>query len=123
MDKPASARAEDFLTLVQRTDRGRLKIYIGFAAGVGKTYRMLEEAHALKERGVDVVLGLIETHGRAETASLLEALKYLPRRTFEYRGLVVEEMDPDAVIERHPQVVLVDEIAHTNAPGSRHHQR
>lgn len=114
---------EDFLELVERGKRGRLKIYIGFAAGVGKTYRMLEEAHALKRRGVDVVLGFIETHGRAETAALIEGLEYVPRRKVEYRGLVVEEMDLDAVIARQPQVALVDEVAHTNAPDARNRKR
>ncbi len=119
----ARTRPEDFLELVERAKRGRLKIYIGFAAGVGKTYRMLEEAHALKKRGVDVVLGFIETHGRAETAALIEGLEYVPRRKVEYRSLVIEEMDVDAVIARHPQVALVDEVAHTNVPGSRNKKR
>src|SRR4029434_3469761 len=104
MDKPASARAEDFLTLVQRTDRGRLKLYIGFAAGVGKTYRMLEEAHALHKRGVDIVGGFIETHGRAETAALIGDLEVVPRRKIEYRNVVVEEMDLDAVLARKPKI-------------------
>src|SRR5215470_1593877 len=116
-------RPEDFLELVERAKRGRLKVYIGFAAGVGKTYRMLEEAHALAKRAVDVVLGFIETHGRAETAQLIEGLEYVPRRRVEYRGLIVEEMDLDAVIARHAQVTLVDEVAHTNAPGSRNRKR
>jgi len=116
-------RPEDFLELVERAKRGRLKVYIGFAAGVGKTYRMLEEAHDLKKRGVDVVLGFIETHGRSETAELLEGLEYVPRRKVEYRGLMVEEMDVDAVVERRPQVALVDEVAHTNSPGSRNRKR
>ena len=114
---------EDFLELVERSRRGRLKLYLGFAAGVGKTYRMLEEAHALRKRGVDVVLGFIEPHGRAETAALIEGLEYVPRRAVEYHGLAVEEMDLDAVIRRHPQVALVDEIAHTNAPGSKNRKR
>src|ERR1700675_349784 len=87
---------EDFLELVERAKRGRLKVYIGFAAGVGKTDRMLEETHAMAKQGVDVVLGFIETHGRAETAALIEGLEYVPRRRVEYRGLVVEEMDLDA---------------------------
>jgi two-component system sensor histidine kinase KdpD len=116
-------RPEDFLELVERGKRGRLKVYIGFAAGVGKTYRMLEEAHALQRRGVDVVLGFIETHGRAETAALMEGLEYVPRRQVEYRGLVVEEMDLDAVIARRAQVTLVDEVAHTNAPDARNRKR
>ena len=116
-------RPEDFLELVERSKRGRLKVYIGFAAGVGKTYRMLEEAHALQRRGVDVVLGFIETHGRVETAALIAGLEYVPRRRVEYRGLVVEEMDLDAVIARQPQVALVDEVAHTNTPDARNRKR
>src|SRR5215470_19728247 len=93
-------RPEDFLEIVERAKRGRLKIYIGPAAGVGKTYRMLEETHALHRRGVDVVLGLIETHGRADTAALLEGLELVPRRTIEYRGLTLEEPDLDGIIAR-----------------------
>ena len=116
-------RAEDFLELVQRARRGRLKLYIGFAAGVGKTYRMLEEAHALRERGVDVVLGFVETHGRADTAALIEGLEVVPRRRIEHRGVVVEEMDIDAVLGRKPAVAIVDEVAHTNVPGSRNRKR
>ena len=120
---PTRPRPEDFLELVERGKRGRLKLYIGFAAGVGKTYRMLEEAHALKKRGVDVVLGFIETHGRAETAALIDGLEYVQRRNVEYRGLVVDEMDLDAVIARQPQVALVDEVAHTNTPDARNRKR
>jgi two-component system, OmpR family, sensor histidine kinase KdpD len=116
-------RPEDFLELVERSKGGRLKVYIGSAAGVGKTYRMLQEAHGLKERGVDVVLGFIETHGREETATLIEGLEVVRRRTVEYRGVTVEEMDVDAVLARHPQVAVVDEVAHTNVPGSRHRKR
>jgi two-component system sensor histidine kinase KdpD len=116
-------RPEDFLELVQRARRGRLKLLIGFAAGVGKTYQMLEEAHALRKRGVDVVLGFVETHGRAETAELIEGLEVVPRRRVEYRGVVVEEMDLDAVLGRRPDVAVVDEIAHTNVPGSRNRKR
>lgn len=123
MTSAARPRPEDFLELVERAKRGRLKVYIGFAAGVGKTYRMLEEAHALKQRGVDVVLGFIEPHGRADTAALMAGLEYVPRRTVEYRGLAVEEMDLDAVIARRPQVALVDEVAHSNSPGSRNRKR
>jgi two-component system sensor histidine kinase KdpD len=116
-------RPEDFLEIVERAKRGRLKVYIGPAAGVGKTYRMLEEAHALQRRGVDVVLGLVETHGRVETAALIEGLELIPRRKVEYRGLGIEEMDLDAVLARRPQVAVVDEIAHTNVPGSRNKKR
>lgn len=119
----ARPRPEDFLELVQRARRGRLKLYIGFAAGVGKTYRMLEEAHALRARGVDVVIGFVETHGRAETAALLEGLEAVPRRRIEYRGVTVEELDVDAVLARRPAVAIVDELAHTNAPGGRHRKR
>jgi two-component system sensor histidine kinase KdpD len=116
-------RPEDFLALVRDGRRGRLKLYIGFAAGVGKTYRMLEEAHALRDRGVDIVVGYVETHGRAETAALLEGLEVLPRRTVDYRGVTVEEMDLDAILARRPQVTIVDELAHTNVPGSRNRKR
>jgi two-component system, OmpR family, sensor histidine kinase KdpD len=123
MNTTARPRPEDFLELVERAKRGRLKVYIGFAAGVGKTYRMLEEAHALQKRGIDVVLGIIETHGRAETAALIEGLEYVPRRRVEYRGLAIEEMDVDAVIARNPQVAVVDEVAHTNAPDCRNPKR
>jgi two-component system sensor histidine kinase KdpD len=121
-DRPEK-RAEDFLALVRQGKRGRLKLYIGFAAGVGKTYRMLEEAHALKERGVDVVVGFVETHGRAETAALVDGLEVVPRKHIEYRGVDVEEMDLDAVLARNPEIAVVDELAHTNAPGSRNRKR
>jgi two-component system sensor histidine kinase KdpD len=116
-------RADDFLELVERGKRGRLKLYIGFAAGVGKTYRMLEEAHALKERGVDIVVGFVETHTRAETAALVEGLEVVPRRQIEYRGVVVEEMSLNNILKRKPAVALVDELAHTNVPGSRNRKR
>src|SRR5512143_4158777 len=90
--------AQDFLELVQRTRRGRLKLYIGFAAGVGKTYRMLEEARALRKRGVDIVLAYVETHGREDTAALVQHQEAIPRRKTEYRGVTTEEMDVDAVL-------------------------
>src|SRR2546428_8801827 len=119
MTKPAQTRRpEDFLELVERARRGRLKLYVGFAAGVGKTYRMLQEAHDLRRRGVDVVVAYIESHGRAETAALVEGLEVVPRKRIEYRGVPVEEMDLEAVIRRRPQIAVVDEIPHTNAPGS-----
>jgi two-component system sensor histidine kinase KdpD len=121
-DRPEK-RAEDFLALVRQGKRGRLKLYIGFAAGVGKTYRMLEEAHALEERGVDVVVGFIEPHGRAETAALVDGLEVIPRKNIEYRGVRVEEMDLDAILARNPEIVVVDELAHTNAPGSKNRKR
>ncbi|HZL18506.1 MAG TPA: universal stress protein [Polyangia bacterium] len=109
--------------MLRRAKRGRLKLYIGFAAGVGKTYRMLEEAHALLRRGVDVVLGYVETHGRVETAGLQTGLPEVPRKTFQYRGVAIEEMDLDGLLERRPEITIVDEIAHTNLPGSRNRRR
>jgi len=114
---------EHFLSLIQRQQRGRLKIYLGFAAGVGKTYEMLQEAHRLKGRGVDVVIGILETHGRAETAALAEGLEQVPRRRIDYMGVVLEEMDLDKLLARRPTIALVDELAHTNAPGSRFTKR
>jgi two-component system sensor histidine kinase KdpD len=114
---------EHFLTLIRQQQRGRLKIYLGFAAGVGKTYEMLQEAHRLRRQKVDAVIGVVETHGRAETAALLEGLEQVPRRTIEYHGVTLQEMDLDAILKRHPEIVLVDELAHTNAPGSRHPKR
>jgi two-component system sensor histidine kinase KdpD len=119
----APRRAEDFLELVERARRGRLKVYLGYAAGVGKTYRMLEEAHALRKRGVDVVVGLVEPHGRAETSALVAGLESVPLVRIEYHGIAIEEMDLDALLARRPQVALVDEIAHTNAPGLRNRRR
>jgi two-component system, OmpR family, sensor histidine kinase KdpD len=120
---PSRKRPEDFLELVERAKRGRLKVYIGSAAGVGKTYQMLEEAHALKKRGVDAVLAFIEPHDRLDTEALIEGLEVVPRNRVEYRGVVVEEMDLDAVLKRHPQVAVVDELAHTNAPFCRNKKR
>src|SRR6478752_8377806 len=116
-------RPEDFLELVQKGKRGRLKLYIGFAAGVGKTYRMLEEAHALKKRGVDVVVGFVETHGRRETAALIDGLEVIPRRKIEYRGVSIEEMSLNNILRRNPALALVDELAHTNVPGSHNKKR
>ncbi|MFL5389809.1 MAG: sensor protein KdpD [Myxococcales bacterium] len=120
---PGSKRAEDFLELVERARRGRLKLYVGFAAGVGKTYRMLQEAHELRRRGVDAVVAFVEPHGRAETIALVEGLEVVPRRRTDYRGVPVEEMDLEAVLARRPQVAVVDEIPHTNIPGSRNRKR
>ncbi len=114
---------EHFLSLIRQQQRGRLKIYLGFAAGVGKTYEMLQEGHRLKRRSVDVVIGLVETHGRAETIALIADLEQVPRRKIEFHGVTLEEMDLDAILARKPNVVLVDELAHTNAPGSRNQKR
>jgi two-component system sensor histidine kinase KdpD len=115
--------AAEFLTLVKQRERGRLKVYIGSSAGTGKTYRMLNEAHDLKRRGVDVVVGVVETHGRAETAAQIRDLEIVPRRKIEYRSVTLEEMDLDAIIRRRPQVALVDELAHTNVPLSKNGKR
>lgn len=102
---------------------GKLKIFVGAAPGVGKTYEMLQSAHAKRNAGIDVVVGFVETHGRAETEALVRGLEKVPRKRIDYRGQIVEEMDLDAVIARRPQIALVDELAHTNAVGSRHPKR
>jgi len=115
--------ADDFLTLLRARRRAPLKIYLGMAAGVGKTVAMLREGRRLSEEGVDVVCGIVETHGRKETAAALEGLVVLPRRTLQYRGVPLEELDLDALLARRPAVALVDELAHTNVPGSRHDKR
>ena len=116
-------RAESFLRLVRRSQRGKLKIYLGYCAGVGKTYQMLLEGQRFKEDGIDVVVGLLETHGREETECLLQGLDVIPRRRLVHRGIEIHEMDLDAIIARRPGVVLVDELAHTNVPGSRNAKR
>ena len=103
--------------------RGRLRIYLGMAPGVGKTYKMLEEAHRRRDRGTDAVVGFVETYGRRHTAALLDGLETVPRRRIEYRGVEVEEMDAQAVIARRPALALVDELAHTNVPGSEREKR
>src|ERR1700716_4309616 len=107
----------------EQSETGRLKIFLGAAPGVGKTWEMLQSAHARLRAGVDVVVGVVETHGRAETEALLQGLEIVPRRRLEYKDQVLEEMDLDALIARRPQIALVDELAHTNAPGSRHPKR
>src|SRR5512136_2118750 len=107
----------------QQRARGKLKIFLGYAAGVGKTYAMLEAAHQRKAEGVDLVVAYVETHGRVETETMLQDLEIIPRKHIAYRGVTLPEMDVDAVLARHPQLALVDELAHTNAPGSRHPKR
>jgi two-component system, OmpR family, sensor histidine kinase KdpD len=111
------------LARMKEQERARLRIYIGAAPGVGKTYSMLQEAHALRARGLDLVVGLIETYGRADTEAQLKDLEIIPRRVVEYRGVKMEEMDVDAIMARKPRVVVVDELAHTNVPGSKHEKR
>ena len=118
-----SGTTTEFLELVRQQERGKLKVYIGSAAGTGKTYRMLSEAHDIRRRGVDVVVAFVETHGRADTAAQLRDLEVVPRRRIQYRGVALEELDLDATIARRPQVAIVDELAHTNVPGSRHRKR
>src|SRR5271165_5168136 len=103
--------------------RGHLRIYLGSAAGVGKTYAMLCEGHRSAERGADVVVGFAEAHGRPNTSALLDGLETVPRARLEYRGATFEEMDIDAVLARRPEIALVDELAHTNVPGSRNEKR
>lgn len=112
-----------FYEILRRRERGKLKVYVGSAAGTGKTFRMLQEAHDLRRRGVDVVIGFVETHGRAETLAQVRDLEVIPRRSIAYRKVQLEEMDLDAIVARRPQVAVVDELAHTNVPGSRHRKR
>ncbi|HKM64042.1 MAG TPA: two-component sensor histidine kinase, partial [Acidisphaera sp.] len=111
---------EALLEAARAEGRGRLKIFLGAAPGVGKTYEMLLTAQAKQRDGVDVVVGIVETHGRAETLALLDGLEVIPRKQVTYQGRTLEEMDIDAILRRRPKLVLVDELAHTNAPGSRH---
>src|SRR5215469_3909275 len=113
----------DYLATRAPGSRGQLRIYLGSAAGVGKTFAMLNEGHRRRERGTDVVLAFVETHGRAQTAAQIGDLEAIPRARIGYRGTSFEEMDLDAVLARHPQVALVDEFAHTNVPGSRNEKR
>src|SRR3984893_271294 len=109
--------------IMSQQDRGQLRIYLGAAAGVGKTFAMLGEGHRRAERGADVVVAFVETHDRPQTAALLDGLEIMPRARLPYRGTSFEEMDVDAVLARRPQIALVDEVAHTNVPGSRHAKR
>ena len=122
VESPASA-ADRLLARLQDRKRARLRIYIGAAPGVGKTYQMLRDAHLLRERGLDVVAGFVETYGRADTEAQIGALEVVPRKRIPYRGVGIEEMDLDAILARRPAVALVDELAHTNIPGSRHAKR
>jgi two-component system, OmpR family, sensor histidine kinase KdpD len=114
---------KSFLDLVKKSKRGKLKVYIGMSAGVGKTYRMLQEAHALLKNNVEVLIGYIETHNRTETHALLAGLPILPRRTSFYKGKELDEMDLQGILNRHPEVVIIDELAHTNIEGSKNGKR
>ena len=119
----AEDRANAFLRMIRRSQRGRLKVYLGYCAGVGKTYQMLQEGHRLKDEGIDLVIGLLETHGRVDIARLAGGLEVISRHRQEYHGITVEEMNVDAILARKPQVALIDELAHTNVPGSRNPKR
>lgn len=122
MDK-REASVKHFLSLLQRSQRGVFKIYIGMIAGVGKTYRMLQEAHELLDNGIDVQIGYVETHGRAGTEAMLKGLPVIPRKKVFYKGKELEEMDLEAILRIHPELVVVDELAHTNVEGSRNEKR
>jgi len=113
----------EFIDLVKKSRRGKFKIYIGMSAGVGKTYRMLQEAHALLRNGIDIQIGYIETHNRLETHALLDGIPLIPRRKIFYKGKELDEMDLTAILNRHPEVVIVDELAHTNVEGSKNAKR
>jgi len=112
-----------FIDLIRKSRRGKFKIYIGMSAGVGKTFRMLQEAQTLMRNGIDVKIGYIETHGRKETQALLDGLPLVPRRKLFYKGKELEELDVQAVINLHPEIVVIDELAHTNIEGSKNEKR
>src|SRR5579871_2805117 len=122
-ERDARPSPEALLDAVRHEGRGRLKIFLGAAPGVGKTYEMLLSAQAKRREGMDVVVGVVETHGRRDTEALLDGLEIIPRREIDYKGHRLAEMDLDAILARRPQLVLVDELAHSNAPGSRHPKR
>src|ERR1700733_13754662 len=122
-DRNQRPSPEALLAAAEREGRGRLKIFLGAAPGVGKTYEMLRQAQRRRQEGVDVVVGVVETHRRLETEALVEGLEVIPRKQIDYKGRALSEMDLDAVLARRPKLVLVDELAHTNAPGSRHAKR
>lgn len=115
--------AEHFLELIKQSRRGKFKIYLGMCAGVGKTYRMLQEAHDLIRNGIDVEIAYVETHGRRETIQILTGLPLLPRKKIYYKGNELEDLDVDLVLQRRPEVVIIDELAHTNVPGSKNQKR
>ena len=123
MDNEKENNVKHFLDLIQKSRKGKFKVYIGMSAGVGKTFRMLQEAHTLLRNGIDVKIGYIETHNRKETHELLDGLPLIPRRTIFYKGKQLEEMDVQAIINLRPEVVIVDELAHTNIEGSKNEKR
>jgi len=115
--------ADRWLERIRQDDRARLRVYIGAAPGVGKTYTMLEDAHALRARGIDLVIGFVETYGRADTEARIRDLEQIPRQRVPYRGVLIDEMDLEAILARRPALCLVDELAHSNVPGTRHAKR
>src|ERR1700709_2860200 len=123
MEEEKDNTVKTFIELIKGSRRGKFKIYIGMSAGVGKTYRMLQEAHALLRNGIDIQIGYIETHNRAETHALLAGLPVISRRKIFYKGKELEEMDLAGILNRHPEVVIVDELAHTNVAGSKNGKR
>ena len=123
MDSEKENNVKHFLDLIQKSRRGKFKVYIGMSAGVGKTFRMLQEAHSLLRNGIDVKVGFIETHNRKETHELLDGLPIVPKRSLFYKGKHLEEMDLQAIINLRPEVVIVDELAHTNIEGSKNDKR
>ncbi|MEJ0030188.1 MAG: sensor protein KdpD [Bacteroidota bacterium] len=123
MDSVRDKNVQHFLDLIRKSKRGKFKIYIGMSAGVGKSYRMLTEAHNILKNGINVQIGFIETHGRKETAALVDGLPMIPRRKVFYKGKELDEMDVQAIINLHPEIVIVDELAHTNVPGSKNEKR
>lgn len=123
MEREARQSAEDFLELIRRSKRGKFKVYIGMSAGVGKTYRMLMEARDLQRNGIDVKLGFIETHNRKETHALLEGVPLIPRKEVFYKGKMIEELDLEAILKDRPEIVIIDELAHSNIAGSKNTKR
>lgn len=123
MEKETQHTAEDFLALIRKSKRGKFKVYIGMCAGVGKSYRMLQEAHELQKNKIDVKIGYIETHKRAETENLVVGLTIIPRKIIYYKGKSVEEMDLEEILRQRPEIVIVDELAHSNVFGSKHAKR
>ena len=122
-EPPRTKTPDEWLAAVAGQKRGRFKVFLGYAPGVGKTFSMLSEAVRRKSRGEDVVIGIVETHGRARTAELADQLEQVPRKLLEYKGTLFEEMDVDAILARKPEVVLIDELAHTNIEGTSHAKR
>ena len=121
--EPAQEQPREMTPARETPEPGRLRVYLGAAPGVGKTYRMLEDAHLMRRQGIDIVIGLVEPHGRADTAALIDGLETIPLQEIQYRSVTLREMDLDAVIARHPAWCIVDELAHSNVPGSRNHKR